>query len=99
MGDRLFSPKVANMTDEDVAEYPRSITKEESLVMGYGASRIVYKDMQSIPRDAYMMAEIFLRDLADKLVDEIDLHGSDYPLHASYAVVPGNVQDATSSAE
>ena len=26
----------------------------------------------------------------------MELYGSDYPLRASYAVVPGNVQDATS---
>ena len=64
--------------------------------MGKGASRIVDKDLQNIPRDVRMIAEVTLRGLPDRLAEEMAQYNNDYPLRASHALSPGNVQDAAS---
>ena len=80
MVERLFSPKVTNMSDEAKAAYPRSVMNEDSLMVGRGASRMVYQKLQSIPRDAQAMAELILRELAVKSSVERRKYGENYQI-------------------
>ena len=55
---------------------------------------MVYQKLQSIPRDAFAIAELILRELPAKSAAQRRRHGGDYQIRASHQVVPGNVQDA-----